>query len=118
MEDGGADPSPGDTALSSVLCAHGYLMNGGVSHALELLSEDELNSAVAGYRFYGFPEVSDLLIRASKLLASGTATDSGEDALNSEYSRFIPADSTLVERFESHFEASPHAYAPVMQTGG
>lgn len=104
---------PGDTALASLLHAHGYVMNGGISHAMKILTGEELNSAIAGYRFYGLSEVADLLLRARKRVDSDLWTSSIEDTLVSEYSKLIPNDSIIVEQFESHFISNPQAYAPV-----
>ena len=118
MDDGGSDPSPGDTALASVLYAHGYIMNGGVMHAIELMTRDELESGIAGYRFYDFPSISDLLIRARQLLESESLTDSDEQMLDADYLRFIPTDEALVYRFEKHYEANPNDYSPSGEIGG
>jgi len=42
---------PGDRVLADLLLAHGLAMNGGVLHAVECLSSDELLDAESGYVF-------------------------------------------------------------------
>jgi hypothetical protein len=47
----GADPLrtlPGDRALTDLLHPHGLVMNGGVLHAAECMSADELSDAESG----------------------------------------------------------------------
>lgn len=51
----------GDRALRNLLLVHGYVMNGGVFHALDCLSREELAAGVAGYRFFGFDELAALI---------------------------------------------------------
>jgi hypothetical protein len=41
---------PGDRALADLLNAHGLAMNGGVLHAIECMSAEELSEAEAGCR--------------------------------------------------------------------
>jgi hypothetical protein len=57
------DPSlaPGDRHLASALLFHGYAMNGGVHHALEGLTESELEAAARGLAWLGFTEVAQAL---------------------------------------------------------
>ena len=118
MDDGGSDPSPGDAALACLLYAHGLIMNGGVLHAIELMTRDELDSAVAGYRFFDFPAASDLLILVRYALESETITDSDDQMLNAEYLRLIPTDETLTQRFEKHYATNPSVYSPCEEIGG
>ena len=61
LEDGGPTPAEGDLALAALLRAHGVVMNGGVDHALEVLSAAELRAALAGYRYFGFEQIALLL---------------------------------------------------------
>ena len=61
MDDGGEEPRAGDRALADLLYAHGMVMNGGVHHALEVLTPDELKAAIAGFRYFSLGAVADLL---------------------------------------------------------
>jgi len=111
---GGSKPREGDRALSALLLAHGLVMNGGVEHAIECLSEAELEAACEGFVFFGFGTVAALL-RSVEVpefddLAEDVDDKGGE--LDSEYSRLVPADSTLVARFEKYYHERPFAFAP------
>ena len=48
----------GDRALTDLLQWHGYIMNGGVLHAVELLSASELSNAAAAYGYFGLDAVA------------------------------------------------------------
>jgi hypothetical protein len=99
----GAEPMrchPGDRALAGLLQSHGLAMNGGVIHAVECLTTEELADAKAGYRFYELHDVASLLSRANAILEQGDALDDHEVDLDGQYLRLIPSDSSLVERFE------------------
>jgi hypothetical protein len=112
----GEDPlrtSPGDRALADLLRAHGLVMNGGVLHTVECLTPDELSRAQAGYFFYGLEAVASLLTRARRIFEAGDDLGSHEAQLDGEYSKLIPSDSSLVERFEKHLDSAPSDFAPL-----
>ncbi len=113
MEDGGATPASGDIALASLLCAHGLAMNGGVLHAVELLTPEELSAAQDGYRFYGFGEVANLLASAKILFDADDNLERHESRLDSEYQAYVPDDSSLGQRFEERFAANPSDFSPL-----
>ncbi len=102
---------PGDRALVDLLMAHGLVMNGGVLHAVETLPAEELSAAEAGYKFYGFPEAASIFSRARNVVQSGEVSDLLERQFDEQYSEVIPSDSSLVDRFETHFSANPSDYA-------
>ena len=104
---------PGDRALADLLRAHGLAMNGGVLHAVECLTAEELTNAEAGYRFYGFAEVASLLTRARKLFETGDDLERHEQQLDQQYAALIPSDSSLVECFEKRLQARPSDFAPL-----
>ena len=107
MESGGSKARDGDRALSDLLLAHGMVMNGGVGHALEALSSDELAAAVKGYRFFGLNVVAALLEH------SVNGTEDEVDQADAHYGALIPSDQTLVDRFEALYGASPQVFAPI-----
>src|SRR5580692_9541571 len=76
---------PGDRALADLLRAHGLAMNGGVLHALECLTAEELTNAEAAYRFYGLAAVASLLSRARKLCETGDDLERHEQQLDRQY---------------------------------
>lgn len=104
---------PGDRALADLLRAHSLVMNGAVLHAVECLTASESSDAEAGYRFYGLDAVADLLSRARTTLETDDDLGVHEQLLDGHYADIIPADGSLVERFEKHLELSPFEYAPL-----
>jgi hypothetical protein len=113
LENGGAMPRDGDLALTALMRAHGLTMNGGILHAVDILSQRELTAARAGYRFFGFGPVASLFSRAKDLLDADADLDAFERILDHEYASYVPSDSVLVERFESHLATSPSDFAPL-----
>ena len=112
----GEDPLrvlPGDRALADLLYAHGLAMNGGVLHAVECLTADELSDAEAGYRFFGLDDIASLLSRARRILEAGEDLGTHELPLIEEYGRIIPSDGFLAECFETRFAASRPDFAPL-----
>lgn len=112
MEDGGEAPRVGDRALAALLLAHGLAMNGGVLHAAEMLSDEELAAAVAGYRFFGLEAIAALLCEARGLLGQEAELDEQESMLDQRYAAVIPDDELLVQQFREHWAAHPEDYAP------
>jgi hypothetical protein len=104
---------PGDRALADLLRAHGLVMNGGVLHALECLTANELSDAELGYRFYGLDGVHSLLSRATRIFESAEELESHEQQLDRQYADMIPTDSSLVARFEERLKANPSDFAPL-----
>lgn len=105
--------APGDVALSSLLRAHGLAMNGGVLHAVELLTADEWVAAKDGFRYFGLDDVADLLAHAKNLFDVGENLGEHERRLDDNYATLIPDDSWLHKRFEEQFAANPSAFAPL-----
>ncbi|HJW49452.1 MAG TPA: hypothetical protein VJ726_08555 [Candidatus Limnocylindria bacterium] len=97
---------PGDAALSALLSAHGLVMNGGVLHCVELLSEEELREAIAGYRYFGV-EVGPVFQRAKA--ARPEETRELESTLDEQYER-IADDGRLMAAFQAHYAEHPEAY--------
>ncbi len=107
MESGGASPRAGDEALAALLLAHGLVMNGGVHHAIEGLSTDELAAAARGFAYFGVDGVGSLLT------ATADADGSSEDEVDRRYSQLIPGDAFLAARFEEAFKRNPDNFAPL-----
>ena len=104
---------PGDRALTDLLYAHGMAMNGGVLHAVELMTADELSDAQAGYRYFGLDDIALLLSRARQIFEAGDDLGSHERPLDRQYAQLIPSDDSLVERFETRLKSSPADFAPL-----
>jgi hypothetical protein len=104
---------PGDRALADLLHAHGLAMNGGLFHAVECLTAEELSDSEAGYRFFGLDDVATLLSRARVIFEVGDDLESHEQKLDGEYAHIIPSDSSLVDRLEERLKSSPSDFAPL-----
>jgi hypothetical protein len=109
----------GDRALTAVLRAHGLVMNGGVFNSVEVMTRDEFNEALGGYRFFGLSEVSELLARAFVLVQrEGADIGSQEQSFDAEYERLIPDDSFLFSVFEKYLQAQPADFASTLASIG
>lgn len=104
LESGGADPREGDRALAGLLSVHGLVMNGGVHHALEVLSPQEIRAARGGFQFFSLAPVGQLLDEAETL---------DEDVANQRYWALVPDDEAIERRFRAKFHQSPDAFAPI-----
>ena len=79
-ENGGSEPLEGDVALTNVLLGHGYIMNGGLEH-FEVLSEEEQQDSISGFRFFSFNDVADLILKTPRV--SGADLDVAQNTLSS-----------------------------------
>ena len=105
-------PLAGDLALEALLLAHGYVMNGGVFHAVEGIDAELFADAQAGYRYFGFDEVADLLNEAKSAFDAGGDLELLEAEFDDQYGELIPEDSVLIERFEDHLRQNPAEFEP------
>ena len=108
VESGGPTPREGDKALAALLEAHGYVMNGGVFHAIKCLGPDRLQLSCDGYVYFGLHEIASVLGAAAK----AEQTDKTEDDFNRAYWSYAKDDAVIVECFKSDFTAHPDRYAP------
>ena len=112
MEDGGRSPRVGDMHLSALLAVHGMFMNGGVDHALEVLSEDEYEAGIQGFRYFGLPAV------ASVLEAARGCEPDDRERFDQEYGVVVPNDAVLGTAFEAAFAFQPGSFAPLLPGEG
>jgi len=108
LESGGPSPAAGDTALAALLLAHGLIMNGGVVHALQALSQSQLAAAIAGFNYFGLTAASQLLEQPPD------DTEETEELLNALYWQVVPNDETLAHAFRIKLVAFPEVFAPVV----
>ena len=104
MESGGASPREGDVALSAPLLVHGLVINGGVFHAVQAVTKDELRTACAGFHYFGFDEVAVLLEAAT----TEEWTDESEERVTAAYS---VTDGDIRKSFGEHFARNREKYA-------
>ena len=112
MAHGGPAPRSGDTALSSALAFHNMVMSGGIDHAFEVLTNDQIAAAADGYRYLNLLPIVDLIGRAPAAIGNDDDEDAIEE-LDNEYSEVVPMDQTLVERFEASLQRTPEDFAPI-----
>lgn len=108
---GGPTPGAGDRALSSALRFHGMVMSGGLDHALDVLTTDEIAAAADSYRYLQLGPVADLIARAQA--AFGRADDDALEQLDDEYDDLVPEEQTLGDHFEAALATHPEDFAPV-----
>jgi hypothetical protein len=111
MEGGGDSPGPGDRALASLLLLHGLAMNGGIHHAIECVSEEELSAAIDGFRYFGLEDMAQWLRSApgDPLLKEWTANTEAPAIFR--YAEYVPSDAYLAERFEAVYRDRPSEFA-------
>jgi hypothetical protein len=112
LEGGGVHPKAGDSALAALLLAHGYIMNGGVLHAIEGLSREELAAAVEGYSYFGLSAVADVLTSAAQSPPSQWTDDSAE-AADHAYWEQVPDDGSLIRAFVAVLRERPSEFAEI-----
>src|SRR5262245_65467162 len=93
---GGPAPGPGDTALSAALRLHNMIMNGGLDHALDVLTAEDFASAADGFRYLQLSDVAELVEQAQA--APG---DELLEQLDARYNALIPRDQVIGEKFEA-----------------
>lgn len=83
---------------------------GGVLHALEALTKQEVSAAISGYRYFGLDAATALLIEIS------ATDDPDEAACDRRYGESIPTDDVLAQAFENKLKSIPKDFAPVART--
>ena len=118
----------GDRALQAVLLVHGMVMNGGVEHAVESLSADELRAGTSGFEYLGLGDVGDVLREAIETaFPAGPIADRDErqqhmvalrdetyerlDELDRAYSVLVPQDDVLEKAFRRRLRTLPRDFA-------
>lgn len=112
---GGDSPRPGDIALAGLLLFHSPAMNGGFIHAVDCLSPEELVAAKAGYKYFGFGGVADLIGYAKEANAQDEDVEPLEAAFDQRYWALVPDDDVLFQSFKRHQEQFPLEYLAVVE---
>jgi hypothetical protein len=110
-----SDLGNGDRALAAMILADGLTENGGVLHAVEQLDEGRrFEDATEAFRYFGRPDVADLLIEARAIYLAGEDLGEHEQVLGKRYWALLPNDSAdLIARFEAVLCSNPSAFAPL-----
>ncbi|HVY05544.1 MAG TPA: hypothetical protein VHB46_06170 [Burkholderiales bacterium] len=93
--------------MAAALAAHGLVMNGGVEHTLGILTEAQLLAAIQGFRYFGMNAAARVFETA--LAARGIDSNVHDRS----YWEAVPNDEAIVRAFESKYQSSPNAFAPV-----
>ena len=112
MEGGGDSPGPGDRALASLLLLHGLAMNGGIHHAIECLTPEELSSATDGFSYFGLDEMAEWLGNVPNDPLLKEWTEDTETPAIFRYAEYIPDDAYLAARFEAVYRERPSEFSP------
>lgn len=100
-----------------MVLAHSLVMNGGVLHAVESLTADELAAAIDGYEYFGLRRPAAVL-REISARAGNRSFDLGaveklESEADERYAAVVSGDAALVTAFEARYVDEPSAFDPV-----
>lgn len=98
---------PGDQALSDMLSLHGLIMNGGIHHAFEVLSKNEVASGIMGFRYFRLKAVADFLSSIRDDPNKSEWTEANELAVDRGYFELIRDDDALVDAFSTLYRERP-----------
>jgi hypothetical protein len=108
----------GDIALAALLSVHSLAMNGGMLHSVENHSQDQIERAIAGYRYFGLDAAAAVVESVARRAAS-IDLDADDDAAerleidaNESYAAAVPDDSTPAS-FEQIYERRPESFSPL-----
>jgi hypothetical protein len=103
----------GDLELETMLRVHGYVMNGGVFHAVEKRGPKDMMDAESAYRYFGFGAAADLLREAKAMVDADRDLGLLEAEMDKKYNALIPDDSALFEKFEAFLRLNASEFAPL-----
>ncbi|WP_428673002.1 hypothetical protein [Reyranella sp.] len=107
----------GDRALAGMALADSLIMHDGVLNAVEIYSESagEMTAAVAGFLYFGLPQIVSLLAEAMEIFLNGDEEelDKHAVALDERYWALAAEGNTPYARFEAVLLANPSAFAPL-----
>ena len=115
---GSFNPRRGDAALSAALSFHSLVMNGGVLHAFEVLSVEELDRARDGFAWLTLTDVANFLdVTGHTIAGTDEADDDALDALevttDDDYQILLPDDQALEDAFRQRLADDADAFNPL-----
>jgi hypothetical protein len=116
IERGGSSPRTGDVALAALLRLHSQAMSSGLLHAVtDGLSPEEIEAALAGYRYFGLDDVAQIVesVASQAQIASDDELDTLEGEADFRYGEAVPQDAFLVGAFEARATQTPEEFAPI-----
>ena len=94
-------------------------MNGGLLHSVENHSHDQIERAIAGYRYFGLDDAAAVVESVARR-AAAIDLDADDDAAerleadaDESYAAAVPDDSTLAASFEHLYVQRPEAFSPL-----
>lgn len=101
----------GDDALAALLLLHNTIMNGGLVNALDTVDEEQIASAIEGYRFFKLDDAADLIVTVLTELENDVDPEELEDTYDGDFYDLVPDDETVYEAFEAKLADEPTAFA-------
>ncbi|GAB3765452.1 DMP19 family protein [Microlunatus parietis] len=100
----------GDLALAAVIRFVGLTANGGLAHACEGLTAEELDAAENGYRYLGLDEAADLVAAARRLDWDSAENEPRFSRLEGRLDRL---DGLTEQQFRTRLRERPDDFAPI-----
>ena len=91
---------------------HNLIMNGGIHHALDMLSAQEVDAAIAGFEYFDVQPALQAITTVLNTSSLRDWTDANEAEANALYYTHVPDDELLVTAFDKRYLASPEDFAP------
>lgn len=113
---GGTATRPGDAALTAILEFDGLANNGGLSHACDVLTDQELTAAEAGYRYLQMPAVAEMIVEARALSGENPDHDEPFDRLEAGFFDLIDHGKVTDRQFETMLRERRDDFAPVTES--
>jgi chloramphenicol 3-O-phosphotransferase len=111
LDNGGSRPGKGDRALAALLTLHGLVMNGGLHHALEVLSPEQVDIAAEGLIYFHLDAVARLIGKVRSESSLRERNDTSEAEANGLYAALIPDDNVIAREFERRYAESPEEFS-------
>ncbi len=115
---GGPDPREGDAALAASLSFHSLAMNGGILHAYEVLSPEELQQARDGFAWLALTDVAQFVEATAETISATNwddeeAVDALEASADDGYEEVLPDEEALENAFRGRLAEQPEAFRPL-----
>jgi len=103
----------GDRRLWSVIRVHSIAMNGGLDHAVDHCTHDQVRDAAAGFLYLGMDAVAELLTDVQALNDRDAWDESRAAEDDDRYNDLIPRDDVIIRAFEAKLASAPSDFVPL-----
>jgi hypothetical protein len=83
------------------------VMNGGMDHAFEALTREEIQTGARGLSYFDLEPVASLLEEALRVEVGNY------ESFDEKYWSLVPTDDTLVRAFEAMYSDHPDRFSPL-----